>query len=76
MIDFDSTRNVMSKPFDINVHKQTFTHYLEIVLDPDGNIFYAVPSHNEWIISYLCGKDNQTYDELMSTIPREYWLNM
>lgn len=33
--------------FDIEHHKKTFIHYLEVVIDGNGKIMYAVPSHQK-----------------------------
>lgn len=36
---------VLNSPFQINLHKSTFTNYLEVIIHLDGKIVYAVPSH-------------------------------
>lgn len=60
--------------FDIEKHKQTFIHYLEIVIDREGHISYAVPSHQEKIIRVACNQLGVSRDELDAMCPREmYW---
>lgn len=36
MIDFDNERTVMYNPFNVAIHKRTFTDYLEIIIDEIG----------------------------------------
>ena len=70
---FDVTQQVMHEPFDIETHKRTFVHYLEVCLDETGHVHYAVPSHQEWLIKYACNKHNMTRKELEDKCPRERW---
>lgn len=77
MIDWDDTRKVMSEPFKIQTHQRTFTNYLEVLLDEDGNVHYAVPSHQEWLIQKACIKLNvEDRESLMGLVPREYYFDM
>lgn len=59
--------------FDIAQHKKTFIHYLEVVIDENGKIMYAVPSHQEKLISLACEKLNVTREELNAMCPQEYY---
>lgn len=36
--------------FDIQKHKETYKNYLEVIIDEEGSIHYAVPSHQEFLI--------------------------
>lgn len=76
MIDWDTQRDVMSKPFNLNTHKRTFVHYLEVILDEEGVAHYAVPSHKDWLINHACEKLGVTQKELLDTMPQEYWCDM
>lgn len=76
MVDWETERDVMSKPFNITTHKNTFTHYLEVIIDEEGTIHYAVPSHLEWLIQKACEKLNMNRNELMNNVPREYYFDM
>lgn len=59
--------------FDVELHKKTFIHYLEVVIDENGKIMYAVPSHQEKIIKIACEKLNITRDRLNEMCPEEYY---
>ena len=76
MIDFDTQRTVMQKPFDIQTHKRTFVDYLEIVLDENGDAHYAVPSHQMWLRNYAAKKLNLTQEELSDRCPMAYWCDV
>lgn len=73
MIDFNTQRNVISKPFNIAVHKNTFVDYLEIVLDESGQAYYAVPSHQKWLINYACRKLDVSRETLENMCPPEMY---
>lgn len=66
--------DVYSK-FDIQKHKETFVNYLEVVIDVDGEIHYAVPSHQEFATSLACKKLNVSREELINMCPADYWLD-
>lgn len=60
--------------FDIEKHKQTFVHYLEVVIDREGRIAYAVPSHQEKMIKGACECLGLSRQQLYDLCPREmYW---
>lgn len=62
--------------FDFDKHRATYKNYLEIIIDEDGNVSYATPSHQEKLISIICNKDGITRDQLNDQIPREYYLDV
>ena len=62
--------------FDIEQHKKTFIHYLEVVIDENGKIMYAVPSHQEKLISLACERLNVTREELNAICPQEYYFDL
>lgn len=66
--------DVYSK-FDIIKHKLNYVDYLEVIIDEYGEIHYAVPSHQEFLIKYYCEKHNMTRDELNKICPHEYYFN-
>lgn len=68
-------QKVLYKPFDFQVHKQTFVNYLEVVVDESGTIMYAVPSHQEKLIKLACEKLNVSRNQLMDLCPPEYYFN-
>lgn len=59
--------------FDIEMHKKTFVHYLEVVILPSGKIEYAVPSHQEKLIQLACETQHITRKELNDRCPPEYY---
>ena len=48
---------VLHGPFDPDVHAETFTNYLEVVIEPDGTVVYAVPSHVMALARIRAGHD-------------------
>ena len=64
---------IFSLPFDTERHKQNFKNYLEIIIMPNGTAEYAVPSHQEKLITIACRQKNITRDELNAMCPREYY---
>lgn len=58
--------------FNIEQHKKNFIHYLEVAIDENGKIMYAVPSHQEMMIKLACEKLNVTKEELNAMCPQEY----
>lgn len=60
---------VLNGPFNLEVHKATFTNYLEAVISPDGIVEYAMPSHLEKLISIYCKEYQVSRDELYDAIP-------
>ena len=61
--------------FDAEKHKQTFIDYLEVMIDEAGNVYYAVPSHQEWAIAAACKKLGVTRSELADMTPEEYYFD-
>lgn len=64
--------------FDLEQHKKHFVNYLEVMIDEDGKVHYAVPSHQEWAIAEACKRLGVTRQELSDMTPPEFyfdWLN-
>ena len=61
--------------FDMEQHKKTFTNYLEVVIDENGKIMYAVPSHQEELIKLACEKLKAAREELNAMCPEEYYFD-
>lgn len=57
-------QQVLNSPFDLETHKKTFIAYLEIIIDSEGNVFYAVPSHQQKLIKIATEKLNVTKEKL------------
>lgn len=61
--------------FDIEMHRKTYTDYLEVIIDVDGKVMYAVPSHQEKCIALACQKLGIRRDQLMAMCPKEYYFD-
>lgn len=72
-VDYSRQQQVLHSPFDIETHRQTFTNYLEAVVDETGIVHYAVPSHQQFMINYLIQVKYGTRDALDAAVPREYY---
>ena len=59
--------------FDMDKHKQKYVHYLEVMIDEDGVVHYAVPSHQEWAIAEVCRKKHLSREEVCDSTPREFY---
>lgn len=68
-------QQVLHSPFDMETHKNTFINYLEVVIDADGTIMYAVPSHQEKLIRLACERHGLSRDELNDLCPQEYYFD-
>lgn len=68
----DSEYGIHSK-FDIQKHKDTFTGYLEVIIDEDGTVMYAVPSHQEKATALAEAKLRKTRKEIYDMCPREHY---
>lgn len=59
--------------FDVNMHRLKYPYYTEVVILPDGDIQYAVPSHQEKLISICMDVLGVTRSELNDMCPKEYY---
>ena len=64
MIEMDEQQKVLNSPFDLETHKKTFIAYLEVIIDSEGNVMYAVPSHQQAMIRIATEKLNVTKERL------------
>ena len=62
--------SVYSK-FNLAKHKETYPYYTEVIILPDGTIEYAVPSHQEKLISILMQDHRASRSEILDMCPRE-----
>lgn len=57
-------------PFSIARHKSAPYHLkLKVMISPDGEIQYAIPSHQEFLIKKAMERHGWTRDELMAICP-------
>lgn len=61
--------------FDIQKHKEKYINYLEVLIEPDGHVIYAVPSHQEKAIELAMASKGWTRDELRKACPPECWFD-
>lgn len=71
-----SNYEILKQPFDIVIHKKKFINYLEVIIDEYGIIYYAVPSHQEWLIKKACKKLNISREELYASCPPDYYFDV
>lgn len=63
-------------PFSIARHKSAPYHLkLEVMISPEGEIQYALPSHQEFLIKKAMELHGWTRDELMAACPPEYYFD-
>ena len=71
---FERQQEVLNSPFDISTHKTTFTSYLEVIIDEDGEIFYAVPSHTHKLCEIYMNKVGiSDYEKARKEIVEASW---
>ena len=66
-------QKVLHSPFNLQVHKETFVNYLEVVILEDGTIEYAVPSHQLKVTDIIAKKRNLTRREVADLCPPYYY---
>lgn len=64
-------QEVLHGPFDIELHKRTFIDYFEVMLDVEGVVHYAVPSHQEFLIQKAMERNHWTREQLIAACPPE-----
>ena len=57
--------------FDIEQHKKKYINYLEVLIEENGHVIYAVPSHQELAIKMACNALNLTRKQLDELCPPE-----
>lgn len=59
---------VLKRPFDIETHKKNFVNYLEVIVDEDGTVYYAVPSHQRKLLEIFEKKFNVKWKDIEDDI--------
>ena len=68
-----NTLEILNRPFDFETHKKNFVDYLEIMIDPQGTIHYAIPSHIQYLMTeYMNQYNYSSENEAWKSIPEEY----
>lgn len=55
--------------FDLEKHKRTYVNYLEVMIDRDGKVLYAVPSHQQKAIEMACAETGWSRHHLWEACP-------
>ena len=65
---------ILHSPFNAKVHKDTFTNYLEVCIDREGNVYYAIPSHVHFLEAALFRLEHpeREYEIQDGYAPREW----
>ena len=63
-MQLNDTQAILHNPFDIDIHNSIFTNYCEVIIQPNGLIEYAVPSHQEKLVSVAAHKLNCSHLEV------------
>lgn len=61
--------------FDAFEHLKRYPHYLEVGIDEEGKVHYAIPSHQEQLVKACCEKLGCTRQQLESMCPIEYYFD-
>ena len=56
--------DTLYKPFNLDAHNKEFINYCEVIIDKDGKIYYATPSHQMFMFALYGVETNQ--------LPKEY----
>ena len=59
--------------FDIEAHKAQYHNYFEVVVSPEGEVEYARPSHQTYLIEKAKKNLHLNREELDKSCPTEYW---
>lgn len=71
--NIENVWKVLNSPFDINIHKDTFINYLEVVISKNGTIEYAVPSHQIKVTDMIAKERNISRKDVEDLCPLEYY---
>ena len=61
--------------FALDKHQETYVNYLEVMIDKDGKIMYAIPSHQEKAIAMACEAKGINRAEMERMCPKEYYFD-
>lgn len=73
-MNIDEQQRVLHSPFDVETHKKTFKNYLEVMIDEDGVVHYAVPSHHLYALNEVLKLGYSMEDIPVHYITRELCL--
>lgn len=70
-----SIEDLYNQPFSIEKHKMFPYLSLEVIISSEGEIEYANPSHQEYLIAKAMEKHHWTRQELIDACPPEFYFN-
>ena len=70
----DEQQKVLHSPFDVETHKKTFKNYLEVMIDEDGIVHYAIPSHHLYALNEVLKLGYSMENIPVDYITRELYL--
>lgn len=65
-------QKILKSKFNFEFHGKNFIQYCEVIITPNGEVRYAIPSHEQAILKYLSEKNNMSIKEIMkeyNTLP-------
>ena len=66
-MNYEEQQRVLHSKFDIDTHKRVFEDtYFEAIMDRDGVVYYAVPSHQMALLELLRNELKISYEEVMN----------
>ena len=65
----------LNSEFDIEQHKAHFVNYLEVIIERNGHVLYAVPSHQEKAIELACKEKGWTREQLSNACQPEFYFD-
>lgn len=65
--------DLYDKHFSIERHKQVPFDGMEVMISPDGEISYTVPSHQEFLIRKAMDANRWSRDGLIDACPPKYY---
>ena len=73
--NYTSMYDMQTSEFNLTEHLKRYTNYTEVVVFPDGHIEYAMPSHQEKLISILCSIEHKSRQQVIDETPPEYYFD-
>lgn len=59
--------------FDLSKRQKTYVNYLEVIVNSSGKVMYAVPSHQEKLVSIAMEYLGVSREELWGMCPPDYY---
>lgn len=73
--NYTNMYSMQTSEFNLTEHLKRYVNYTEVIIFPDGHIEYAIPSHQEKLISILCNIDHKSRQQVIDETPTEYYFD-